>query len=816
MHKLAAPSGTDFESGFFSLALPKLQDKLPTLMNYLVGFEVVKKSEDSRKAVGVFGFKSNSGQILFVPAFFQDGSVKNLDTLYSKDYEQFYPLTEDWANVFLGDGAGHVGEKSNEDKSSLRKSNPSTDFRDFVVPPRTGKYTFASVIDFVEKGDKIVKKAFVDLMDKNPEFMDAVLGFYPKEKVAAAMATTAELPATGKPVGSLALVTTENTVAAKKLPEEDKKTLFSKGYVILDKRSDKQTSKFGVIQYENKITNPSESGLCSYLTQKGTLRFGLALLKPKNLKQGFSSDHVVIIDLESDNGNAYVRKISEVNVKDQIRAKDFKKVMASLEEPASATPSYKQWYMLVNEQLESVGPFQIGQNYTDASGMRHIVISQYYIQPEAYKKSFNRFFEQHGNLWAKQFKDYFKEKKHTLIFTKKVGNELEHNGEYIYIPKGYKLLPVNTPEYDFGECGCYYPSPYIGGDKEHAKNKEEYHNNAPGSRAALTGSLYSKNIFPMTVHSNGSEYFMTLPGKKKKYASAKDATIGLVFDFGLSEKQASELVGSLVPDIVKKGYCKLAELGDYHPNIPDEAPYSDEFGTPTYTGYPQQQTMNPGDAYTGNPTQKGLGVMPDIQGIEPSSGGNSGDPSQQGGLQDGQGEQDGGQQQQPDQQQGGDPSQGGGQDIQALLQFLQGGGQQQGGDPSQQYPSQQGGQPQGGPSQQGGQAANAEAQNAASIAQGGQKEVFDAQSIATLAKYVNGPEKVVSYVPTFISALDKLGRTLFLLNWETDKFKKAYGDDELPELIEITKNVFNNIGDLVILIRRTNPDVAIQLQSDSK
>jgi hypothetical protein len=80
-----------------------------------------------------------------------------------------------------------------------------------------------------------------------------------------------------------------------------------------------------------------------------------------------------------------------------------------------------------------------------------------------------------------------------------------------------------------------------------------------------------------------------------------------------------------------------------------------------------------------------------------------------------------------------------------------------------------------------------------------------------LSKYIDPTSKVISYLPDFVDTLDKLGRMLFMIYWETDKFQKMYGVDELPELIELIKNVFKNLGDLVVFLKRKFPDVSINV-----
>src|SRR5687767_14666898 len=119
----AASPDQEFEQGFFQLAY-KLQSKLYNLLPFLVGFEVVNKSDDGGKAVGVFGFKSGNGQVLLVPTFFVNGKVKDLDTLYSRNNNQFYPLNEDFAELFLKDDSTGMGSVSSQTRPQMDKQMP--------------------------------------------------------------------------------------------------------------------------------------------------------------------------------------------------------------------------------------------------------------------------------------------------------------------------------------------------------------------------------------------------------------------------------------------------------------------------------------------------------------------------------------------------------------------------------------------------------------------------------------------------------------------------------------------------------------------
>ena len=65
---------TQFENDFSGMAMQFLQDRAPALMSYILGFEVVDRSDDQTRAVGIFGFKIDD-DYYYVPAFFLNSQV---------------------------------------------------------------------------------------------------------------------------------------------------------------------------------------------------------------------------------------------------------------------------------------------------------------------------------------------------------------------------------------------------------------------------------------------------------------------------------------------------------------------------------------------------------------------------------------------------------------------------------------------------------------------------------------------------------------------------------------------------------------------
>lgn len=729
------------EGAFFQLAYQRLQDTLKNLIPYLVGFEIVKKNEDNTKALGVFGFRSRSGQILFVPAFFINGKVKNLDLLYSKNNEQFYPLNEDFAEMFIKDELLGLGENSKESRTDILRDATQGDYRQMSVPPRTGRYAIASVIDYVKESDNVTKQAFTDLLEKNSEFCESVLRFYPMEKVAEAIALEdgdkyRKSDKATKKINLVKVVKTSDKEEAKKLNQSDKETLLTQGYVIVDDRAPDQKSTFGAVDYLKKFINPAESGFYSYVTRLGGLRYGLLLVRPKQLQQDFATDDTLVVDLDSKDGTTYIKDHKGVFVKDQIKVQDYSTIHKMMVDAAEGKPGYTNTYILINENLKATQPFRINANFKDASGIRRISVEPYTEANWKDRGDMGGKWDRPGSvhdLPRGNFYDHPKKMQEVmLVMTKKQGDRLEYKDKMIYVPAGYKLLKISPASHLRCEMPLYpFNSPKstrqekedVDKRKRDAEEeKERLVKGEPGYPSTLHGMLRDKNIFPMTVHTNGSEYFVDINGAKKRYDDPLQAKIAMVTDIGLDEKEGASLIDSLVPGFSKKGHVKLAYTGDIYPQPFEEQPYTNEFGQSTTAGIGQENSLPTMDSYTGNPTRQDLGTMPEIKGVDPKY-----------------------------------------------------------------------------------------VNDAVRMAQNGQKEIFDTQMIGALAKYVSVGDKVSEYLPSMVEAMDRLGRILFLLHWETDKFKEMYGRGDLPELVELVTNVLKNIGDLIIFLKRKSPELSINM-----
>ena len=719
-----ATKDDDLESSLFTLAYDQIQSKLGKLLPYLVGFQVIKANNDKTRIVAAFCFKSDDN-IVLVPVFFNNGNIKDINIIYSKNNEQFYPLSEEFAELFLKGQSTHIGDKAKETPNDIRADSGTFDVGNMILPPRTGKITTASLVEYVQEGSNQTKEVFNHFLSKNAEFLESVLRFHPMDKVAEALVMH-KVAVEVKPESKLQVFTKSDLSKTASLNQDEKIKLATYGYLIKDARENADISTFSNVQYRERFSNPTSTGFYKYITSNGSLRLGFIMVRPKQLQQHFSTDDTIVMDLDSTpRGRCYVAAPKQVFVKDQVKFDDYSAINSLLEEPASVKPSFDSHYVLFNDNAVVTQPFEVVSNFKDNNDVRRIHVSVYHDYKEhdtgldRDKHHFRGNTNRPGSveeLPKGNFYNHPKKKNDVvLVITKGQGNTLSYGDGLVYVPKGFKLLPVKLKESSY----------VLAQDTKGAKAKEvKEEAGKPGGLAVMTNALRLNNVFPVSVRTDGNQVDISVAAKSKTYNGKLQAKIGAVVDLGLTEKQASEVIDALKIGTTLKGYIKLAYTGDFIHQLMDEQPSANQLGQPTYMGLPYLRVQPTNDGYKGDPTALGLGDFNQPESTPP-----------------------------PD--------------------------------------------------------ATGDVQKAVQTAQTGQKEVFDAQAIATLAKYVAPEKKITDYMPKLTSALDRLGRLLFLLNWDVKAFEEMFGRDDLPELNELLTSVFENLGDLIIFLKKHSPQLDI-------
>lgn len=191
------PDNVQFAQDFSNLAFQFLADRAPALMKYILGFEVVDRSDNGTRAVGIFGFKID-GNYYYVPAFFLNSQVKGVNSILSKRTNSFIPLTEQWVNYIINRKANELGKEApggNQNDPS-QFENPNFDFlrRPTVGPLGGPPYSMGTVGQKVASANEqnepderpwklseawdVIRADIEKRAEWDPEFKKAFAGFF--------------------------------------------------------------------------------------------------------------------------------------------------------------------------------------------------------------------------------------------------------------------------------------------------------------------------------------------------------------------------------------------------------------------------------------------------------------------------------------------------------------------------------------------------------------------------------------------------------------------------------------------------------------
>jgi len=158
--KKTAEEGLSFEQQFGILTNSLIVEKLPSLDNMKLAFQVIEKSDDDTKACGAAVYLIGDN-VIFVPAFFKQNKIQTGDMMFIAQTQQFLPLSDAWV-AWLRD----------KDLKTPGKLVP------MEVAPEGGSSKATTIRDMA---DPITKTASQQI----PRPSDKILGLYVWEKTAA-------------------------------------------------------------------------------------------------------------------------------------------------------------------------------------------------------------------------------------------------------------------------------------------------------------------------------------------------------------------------------------------------------------------------------------------------------------------------------------------------------------------------------------------------------------------------------------------------------------------------------------------------------
>jgi hypothetical protein len=181
-----------FEQSFASAAQSALLNKHPELASDVVTFKTLNADINKGSAVGAFILQVN-GQVLYIPAILSDGVVKPMELVYAKSVDMFLPLSPGWIDEVSNNKVPALGQgvKTPQSLSS------DVDLRACVIPPTTGRYSFASAENlhlprFLEECSNTERNLLRNTLLANPDLLKTASDIYGYENLKHGLTPRAE------------------------------------------------------------------------------------------------------------------------------------------------------------------------------------------------------------------------------------------------------------------------------------------------------------------------------------------------------------------------------------------------------------------------------------------------------------------------------------------------------------------------------------------------------------------------------------------------------------------------------------------------
>lgn len=322
MNVLRKKAADDFEVKLANVADAEIAQRLPSLNDYKIGFQLIERDDEGTRGVGVMVYQVGE-QWIYVPCFFLNGRIRGYDMMYLPERSQFVPAKDNWVTYLKSNRTTLLGKKTGD----LRKSNPrradSVSLRNSDSKSRSIMFKGASespllterevagmlmqyndydrnVADLRTWIPRLGKHAcvmFLKTLNNNPDFANAILTHYgPMDIQKIAEASKDETPAKdGTEVQDgtysltvehtnndhdLKIVTADDTEAVKKLDDTAKEVVLRDGLYVVDNR--KNTSAVFIDKQESgSLTTPTKSGYYEVLLADGSFRKCYIIALPK-------------------------------------------------------------------------------------------------------------------------------------------------------------------------------------------------------------------------------------------------------------------------------------------------------------------------------------------------------------------------------------------------------------------------------------------------------------------------------------------------------------------------------------------------------
>jgi hypothetical protein len=173
----------DLESMAIQQVSDIINNKFSYLANGLKNIEVISKDENKGHFLLIATIENQNG-IFYMPIFIIGGEIKPLNMLYSKKSGMFIPNSKEWLQLNEVSTMPQLGEAAKQPSTMYT----DVDIRPIMIPPTTGRYSYASMPDDEYAFPNLVrmlnnkgKQKLLDFFEKNADIAEAAFNTYGKD-----------------------------------------------------------------------------------------------------------------------------------------------------------------------------------------------------------------------------------------------------------------------------------------------------------------------------------------------------------------------------------------------------------------------------------------------------------------------------------------------------------------------------------------------------------------------------------------------------------------------------------------------------------
>ena len=286
-----------FEQSFAEMAQSMLTTKFPELAGNVVTFKQINSDLDTGSATGAFIIQRPSG-MLYVPAILVENQLKPMEVMYVQEHDVFLPLSKEWLEKVDANEVGGLGDAVKTPETLYS----DVDIRNLIVPPTTGRYSFASAKDLklpaaLDAAPNGAKKKFASLLASNVHLLQKAAAVYGYDALKASLTLRAEKTAAeeGPKTETEALMFATRATPAKAISKmfgehapAAMRGIAVKGYYAKDARPNTKRP----VDEESiaRVTEAGTSGAFKLVKRDGDVVKAVVIVRPHDFNQDFKYD----------------------------------------------------------------------------------------------------------------------------------------------------------------------------------------------------------------------------------------------------------------------------------------------------------------------------------------------------------------------------------------------------------------------------------------------------------------------------------------------------------------------------------------------